>query len=349
MLKINRIKLELQKIIKELLVKNNFVSLPGLGSFVQSYQHAKLSPDGKKFLPPSEEVSFDPNRTFNDEVLEQYTQSKLGLSRDDSIDAVKEFVNSVKETISKGNNVFFDSIGTLKKDSAGRIILEEAQDMEKISSTFGLQAVDVSDSTKQQISKNKTQDIPLVKSKPKSAPGTETSHKGWIIGVASAVAVMALLTTGLLYFIPDMQFWRETKNQTIAETSSFAYEKDTSSTIAEPDDKTEVSDSLEQEQIALNTEEVAFETDKKKALYYQEPRQQDDKTFYIISGSFESLENAQTHFNKLANNGHNPEIIQSDGRYRVAMSKFTDRNRALSELYRLRREKPTESVWLLGL
>lgn len=341
--------MELQKIIKELLVKNKFVSLPGLGSFVQSYQHAKLASDGKSFLPPKEELRFDSTRTFNDDVLEQFVQSKLGLSRDESIDAVKEFVSKVKSTIEKGEPVFFDNIGTLKKDKAGKIVLEETNDMERLSSTFGLQPVDVDENKAKTITEEQKQDITLKRSKPKSAPGTETSHKGWIIGVASAVAVMALLISGLLYFIPDLQFWREIENEPITEVSTYANEKDVPSSTVEHDVEFEKLDTIEQELPPESNEKVAFETDKKQALYYQEPKQQEDKTFYIISGSFESLNNAQTHFNNLADNGHSPEIIHSNGRYRVAMRKFTNRNRALSELYRLRREKPTESVWLLGL
>ena len=52
---------------------------------------------------------------------------------------------------------------------------------------------------------------------------------------------------------------------------------------------------------------------------------------------------------KLEAKGFRPEILKSNGRYRVAMLKYTDRNRALRELDRLRKEKPNESVWLLGL
>jgi hypothetical protein len=61
------------------------------------------------------------------------------------------------------------------------------------------------------------------------------------------------------------------------------------------------------------------------------------------------MDNAQILYNKLLNAGNKPEILKSDGHIRVAHSKFTDRNRALRELERLRQEKPTESVWLLGL
>jgi cell division protein FtsN len=94
---------------------------------------------------------------------------------------------------------------------------------------------------------------------------------------------------------------------------------------------------------------VEVKSSKKQALFYQEPKTPDNKTYYIISGSFISEENAQKHYDKLVGMGFKPEIIKGNGNFRVSMVKFNDKNRALNELERIRLQKPNESVWLLGI
>ena len=76
--------MELQKLIKLLLATNNFVSLPGLGSFIVTYKPAQLSADSQTFKPPKEFIRFDTSRTFNDEALENALVDSYGFSKTDS-------------------------------------------------------------------------------------------------------------------------------------------------------------------------------------------------------------------------------------------------------------------------
>ena len=76
---------------------------------------------------------------------------------------------------------------------------------------------------------------------------------------------------------------------------------------------------------------------------------QDNKTFYLIVGSFGSLDNAQKLADKYNRKGFKTEIIQGNSMFRVSLNKFTDKNRALSEFNKFRNDYPNESVWLLGV
>jgi nucleoid DNA-binding protein len=345
--------LELYSSIKELLASNDFVSLPGIGSFVQSYQPAKLAADGKSFLPPRQTITFDTQRTFNDGLLERYIQDVQAISSTDAAAIAKKFVVEISDRLSSGAVVNFENVGSLSKSSSGSIVFKQADDEFRASDTYGLEAVAV-----------KPLDTPLPSSKPadsdvgkqpvRSTHSHHTASQFSTVGIpimlAAAAMAILMLVGGLLIFIPELRFWN---SPTIAVHSDYnpdyiiddKIEKD--STLPTATDTGSSSENLpETQEPEIVGEKVAVETDKKQALYYEEP---DDKTYYIIAGSFEQIENAQILFNTLAKQGYSPEILQSDGRFRVSISKFSERNRALRELANLRNQKSTQSVWLLGL
>jgi cell division protein FtsN len=338
--------LELQKIIKELLANNNFISLPTLGSFVQLYEPAKLLEQSNTFLPPKHQITFDPTRIFNDYVVEQYLIDNFSLSQNNAENTVKDFVLLVKEAIDTGKDFLFDSIGVLKRNADGQIILELLDENERVGSTFGLEQVKVVERKKVFIPPL-SKKIPPVQSPAKPA---EKRKKGKRVFIAfAAILLLAIIAGAGFYLMPEFRFWEDTPTQSLAQVNepkvdpipedSLCAPVDTCGAILPNDTSTGVD--------IKGT--VAVVTDKKKALFYQEATPQDSRTYYIISGSYERIENAQVHVDMLKTKGFNPEIIQSDGRFRVAISKFTDRNRALRELERLRKNSPNESVWLLGL
>ncbi len=347
--------MELQKLIKLLLANNKFVSLPSIGSFVVTYKPAQLLADGQKFEPPKEFIRFDTSRKFNDEALENALVDSYDFSKIDSQEVVKQFVTEVEQQLEQGKSVFFDGVGTLIKSSDGSIVFSAEEESSRVSSTYGLTAIPVVPikTPNKSFTATPKQHVP---SSPKAASEYNAKRYGraFYIGIISGVLILLAVAASFL-LIPEFRFWNDTKPaQTIAQVSvdddaaSIAI-TDTAQ-LAHSDTATLENDSLA-EQYAQQGENVSLpvDLDKKAALYYEEPVMQQSKTFYIISGSFERIENAQIHLEKLEAKGFRPEILKSNGRYRVAMLKYTDRNRALRELDRLRKEKPNESVWLLGL
>lgn len=342
--------MELKKVIKELLTSHNFISLPGFGSFVQSFEPAKLAADGKSFLPPKQTVSFDLNRTFNDEVLELYLQDSLGVTRSEAEEQVKSFVDDVQGTIDRGQEVEFDSVGYLKKNEVGQVVLIPKDDFERISATFGLKEVTAAEKIKPTTKANTK---PKHTPKPNVAvpkPKQSTKVKRSTIAIATFVAIifLGILVGGAFYLFPELRFWTKTSTLAVNENSNQTVDDIASNGIQDVDASI-TSENIDSLKAIEAADEVILETDKKSALYYEEPVVQEQRTYYIIAGSFAKIENAQVLFTSLEQKGHKPEIINSDGRFRVAISKFSDRNRALRELERLRREKPNEQVWLLGL
>lgn len=341
--------MELQDQIRELLAKFDYISLPELGSFVKTYQSAKLSPDGKSFLPPRQSITFDTSRTFNDEVLDNLVMEKLHVERHEAQTKVRDFVEEVRKSMAKKEGASFKNVGVLRQDERGNIIFEEADDFSKASATFGLNPLTIPEKKPQTVTRLQEKPIAQTAQVVKPSP-----KKGKLIAITvmAAVVVLAIAFSAAFLFIPELRFWEKSDSALVLNQQSTAIEhtpeykgsleEGEENQMAETaGDHTDGSDDL--------GKTINAQTKKKKALYYEEVKQYDESIYYIISGSFVNMENAQKHCRYLESKGYKPEIIEDIGKYRVAMSKFTDKNRALRELERIRREKPTESVWLLGL
>ncbi len=340
--------MEINLIIRDLLAKYNYISLPGLGSFIQKYEPAYPSADGRSFIAPKQSITFDSSRTFNDEAIENYLCEKRVIGHSVASELLAEFVKKIQEELDKGKECTFENVGTLSKNSKGKIQFEQAKDLDAAISTYGLKDIDVAKTIKPVKQKTSPKSEPhYVLSKSEVKP-TKTSSLKVFIGVAT-VLVIAALTVSII-MIPEFRFW---KNFTNSNTTLIGTKTDTSNKIT-----TKLSQGNTQPDTSLSKKDtlttkvdktITDNTVKKTALYYAEPKMQDNKTFYLIVGSFGSLDNAQKLADKYNRKGFKTEIIQGNSMFRVSLNKFTDKNRALSEFNKFRNDYPNESVWLLGV
>lgn len=346
--------MELNQVIQELLVSNDFISLPTLGSFVQTYEPARLAPDGSKFLPPVQRVIFDTTRIFNDNLLEQYIQDGLGIPPAEASERLSNFVDQIKEKLAAGKTIAFQSVGALKQDRNGKLIFEPAAEAQRISAAFGLEEVKIEPKTSVPKSSKITTTAPEMRSKSTPVTSHSLSSIGLPIALAASVVTILMLVAGLMLFIPELRIWSE-KDIVVESDIKPDYFIDNLMAEEQPIALTSDTSNIEPIDFPVKTspnpvtEKVDITAEKKKALFYEEPIKPDKKTYYIIAGSFAKVDNAQELVESLSEQGYNSEILQSDGRFRVSISKFSDRNQALRELARLRNQNSIKSVWLLGL
>jgi len=341
--------LEINLIIRELLAKHNYISLPGLGSFIQKYEPARPSEVVDGFLAPKQSISFDSSRTFNDEAIVNYLCEKMGVSHSQANDILAEFVSKLQKDLDDGIDFVFENIGVLSKNNKGKLQFEQAKDFELAISTYGLKDLDVS-KTSVKAKKQKATPITVqpASSKPLGHPARRKSASKIIAGISIVVAIVALTTTFIL--IPDLRFWEKflIPSDSITESTTAPLEADTpnvSQTTSKQDSETVKEDSLNTKVDQTITENTV----KKTALYYEEPKTLENKTFYLIVGSFSKIENAQKLTEKYTQRGFNPEIIQGNSMYRVSISKSNDKNLAVGEFNKFRNSYPDESIWLLEL
>ena len=340
--------MEINLIIRELLAKHNYISLPGLGSFIQKYEPARPSSVVDGFLAPKQSISFDTTRTFNDEAIDNYLCDKLGIPLSKANEMLTDFVRRLQEELDNGKECNFENVGILSKNKKGKIRFEQAKELEAAFSTYGLKDVDVK---KLSVKAKKQKQAASITTQPVSSiPEQNPKRKSTaniFAGIVVVIAIVALTASFIL--IPDLRFWEKFTgtDKTIAESKKDLSAGKTenqiqaSNTVSSLPKKDSLSTKIDQS--------ISDKTVKKTALYYEEPKQQEKKTFYIIFGSFGKLENAQKQLDKFKQKGYKTEIIKGNSMFRVSINKFTDKSIAIEEFNKFRNEYPNESVWVLGI
>lgn len=321
--------MDIKNIIVEILARNQFVSLPGMGSFVAKYHPARLSADGKTFDPPKQEIIFDPSRTFNDEAIENYLVESSGATPTEAKAHVENFIASLKAEFESGNEVTFRGIGVLKRAGESNIILEPFDNEQSSTVTLGLKTITVEPKQKETINKKKT------------AQGTETRGTRKVV-VFTFITIIAIAVFLALYFIDSLRVWEK-------EWLASHNEQPRMASGAEQEPKS-AADSIQPENAAVNLTEgtpVQGNESGAEASSGTNETAYGLKTYYIIIGSFNSLENAQRFAQKVEAQGLTPEIVEGNGNFRVSRGRYTNRSDAFKELGRLRHNNPKETAWIL--
>ncbi len=364
--------LELGKHIADLLREHNRVSLPGIGAFVGNYQPAKLNEDTFELAPPYKEITFSKDETWNDELLEKSVARVEEISDDEAKRMIAKAVDSIVDELNKNESCDLPGFGRLVKE-AWRITFEIEEGLNLLTEAFGLETISIPiPAIQQEIKKTETVETakpaqpkhvqPTVAAKaapvattrlrPKQPKTTNAVKKKslfpWIF---SSLFLIIVILAAYLYI--DGFF---SSNTSVAIKPTLVVADSIQTTTNEPGDTlvedytdTIEADTSEQKIVA---ETIDSKTEKRKALYYEEPKSENNgiKTFYIIAGSFNKMENAEKLKQSLIKEGYKPEVLTVDGPiYRVSMYSYTNKNRALQELSRLRDQNKERNIWLLGL
>jgi len=88
---------------------------------------------------------------------------------------------------------------------------------------------------------------------------------------------------------------------------------------------------------------------RQESITFVQPEEQNQNGFFVIVGSYSSLENANKFRQTLIGEGFNPIIVQSEtGFYRVTVDSYTDESAARTRLMQIRQNYPQYGdSWLL--
>ncbi len=363
--------MEINAIVQQILLTNDYASLPGLGSFVRRYDPAKVADDGVTLLPPQETVVFDSSRAFNDEALENYLVEHRGMSKPEAEKELTEFCQNVRLRLDRGESVFFHGIGNLRKTSDGSIVVES--DEKLISSTFGLPPIVLERSQNAEATHVNAEAPSQEVLSTADQKGFNTIHeekpakrKTTRIVLVLVVFITLIGLAAILLFPkfrqsePDRIAVSQTTEQANPADQQVSSSENIDTEPIEPKDTvkqsptdiaaeaTTPSAKLEKPEIPKQADRVVpVPIDKKSALFYQDREVEQDKTFYIVVGSFASRVNAEKLVNELSIKGFKPTIIPGNNIYRVVIYQFTNRDRALRELERVRNLRLTDKAWIL--
>ena len=106
--------MEILSYIKELLLLNDCVIIPGFGGFVSNYKPASVR--SGQFNPPSKEISFNEKLTFNDGLLINHLVEKEGDNYLAVSKKVELLVQELNYRLTDGETISIDGIGSLAYD-----------------------------------------------------------------------------------------------------------------------------------------------------------------------------------------------------------------------------------------
>ncbi|MFT5998505.1 MAG: nucleoid DNA-binding protein [Neolewinella sp.] len=101
--------------IRHLLMEENQVCLPGLGTLRLQPQPALISPMESKALPPSELVTFNANLVLDDGRIVAALERSGQYSHAEASKSMEEFIRNMRENLDAGRSFTLDGIGRFFK------------------------------------------------------------------------------------------------------------------------------------------------------------------------------------------------------------------------------------------
>jgi nucleoid DNA-binding protein len=329
--------MDYSRLITDLLLKNQKVCVPSLGTFTIVYKSAEVFSRLKKIYPPSYELLFTETTDSTDTIFISELANFSEIPFDQAKENVKAFVDSIHATLQDGKPYVINEVGELvKKDN--KIILNAVKSGILFADLYGLDVVAMP-----------IMDIEEYVEGPKIVENTnippippvirEKSRKPVLLTVIIIAAIIALGCVYLLVFdnpdfVPNL----------FHKKPQIAVAKKTNHPV----------DSL--------VNDINTRANKRNALLYKEnsdssqseltePASINARKYYLIAGSFRSMTNAEKLKAMLEQNGYQPEVINmGDTMYRVSIKVFDNRGDAIVELNKLNTEGVLNNqVWLLSL
>lgn len=130
----------LSKMVKELILDNDKVSLPELGAFVAEVVPATFSDKGYTVNPPYRRLSFRSNLEQDTLLAELYARAN-GVAEDIAGRIVTEFVSELAEVLKVKKTVVFPGLGRLRATKENNVFFVADEDLDIYPEGFGLEPV----------------------------------------------------------------------------------------------------------------------------------------------------------------------------------------------------------------
>lgn len=193
--------------IRHLLMEEDQVCLPGLGTLRLQKQPALISPIEARAVPPSESVSFNGNLVLDDGLVVRYLEENAGYGRAEAKALFDEFLRNMRENLDAGRSFTIDGVGRFFKHFDGQLrFTAGGENFSKDS--FGLPMIELRPIVRTEKQRRMAADPMLAQtsSAPAAAPGKETAKTGLLYnpqlrrGLWYVAALLAILLVGSALF-----------------------------------------------------------------------------------------------------------------------------------------------------
>jgi nucleoid DNA-binding protein len=305
-------------IIRDLLLRNEQIAIPGFGSFRIIHRPAQISKTNQLLIPPAREIVFDSQLKSGDNQLLLSIKKKHGLSESETSEALKKYILHVEEEIRSTGSVMMEGLGRIKREGSGSLNFEPITELLNPGGVFALPKIEIPVAEKREITKT------VIEHKtPLPRPEVRRRRNWWTPAIAFiflATVIFVSYFTGLITHIPGITPRKESvvvkskdQNRIVFGNRANTPKDTTNDTTREAisrqlDERTERENALRFEDEQKKANEAVKETPAIKTTLPAGPYQ-------IISGSFTITENAERHIRSLRKKGINAELLPRSGKY----------------------------------
>ena len=130
----------LSKMVKELILENDAVTLPGIGTFVAELVGASFSDKGYTINPPYRRLSFT-QREGSDTLLADIYASSNDVPYESALQILTEFLASLKAELMTKKSVQFPGLGRLRATRENNFFFIADEDLDIYPDGFGLEPI----------------------------------------------------------------------------------------------------------------------------------------------------------------------------------------------------------------
>ena len=130
----------ISKMVKELILDNDRVVLPGLGSFVAEVVPSTFSDKGYTINPPYRRLYFRANPSEGLELIEFYSRTNK-VSQDVAERIIRDFISEMRQILHTKKTVVFPGLGRLRATKENNLFFVADEGLDIYPAGFGLEPI----------------------------------------------------------------------------------------------------------------------------------------------------------------------------------------------------------------
>ena len=359
--------IELAQHIEALLLENDCVIVPNFGGFVAHYAPATYVKEENLFLPPTRIIGFNSQLKLNDGVLVQSYMSAHDTSFADATRMVEKEVNAFVEILHEEGKADLENVGEIRYNIYGNYEFTPYDHKITTPSLYGLDSFEI-----HELSVLPQKEKVWIPAHPEKEKKTfEISiNRAYLRNAAAMIAAIVLFfafstpventdvqKNNYAQLLPS-ELFEQIEKQSVAVTpvyvkndvvhqakklSAASASTKTSSAKKHTTDKAKTSKPIAVREVKVVKQETATPA---PAVKSQESA---NHPFHIIVAGGISLKDAEVIANQLKSKGFaDAKALNTDGKVRVSISSFNNRDEATKQLLELRKNETYKNAWLLA-
>ncbi len=335
--------LNLNGLIKDVLLENNYVVIPAFGAFVTNYQPASIDYDKKQILPPNRVVSFNAQITNDDGILVSYLSQNKHIDYSDAKNIIDKWVKNAFRVLEDGRSVKVDKVGAFIYNDDLKLEFTPEKPLSLNLHTYGMTSVPCH-------RVKKAQTIPLKKA--------SSSTKLWLR--AAALIPLFIFAFALSYYLVGTTSFKQTQQSmasffdySLKSLNTIEWSKKTEHLTKKTQPKENKANNNIIPKIEVKTPEnknvekynnLKKETNLQAKSKIKTPKRTIERKYWLIGGCFSNKKNAEKLVNQLSRDYHHILVVPYKNMFRVILEKYETKDQAVESMKKLKSKQI--STWV---